>query len=294
MSPVPASQILSDGPAFGCFSRARHLGISFMRSISASGISDRSSNRSSGTATFSMGGKCSQTIREAARAAGMPPSFSSVFATFNEPAADLHKPDLNGVLTLADGPLDVGGASGNPVIFGAPSCPRAHMSDATGRTRWLGHRPGRQKLQAQSGRDRLPVPKLDVEGGDRLARAVFNLNAPWRGVVGSSIDDAPREDRACSGLRAGGVGIADVAELELERLQLPHGRCDTLRSGLSARGDHRPADLVLQLRESANQIGREIKPLRRCDACGRGIDRRECRPRPRHHPKLRYRVGHNS
>ena len=61
--------------------------------------------------------------------------------------------------------------------------------------------------------------------------------------------------------------VAVVAERDIERLQFPHGRCDTLRSGLSARPDHRPADLVLQPRESANQIGREIKPLRRCDAC---------------------------
>ena len=52
-----------------------------------------------------------------------------------------------------------------------------------GASRMEGHRPGRPKLQAQSGADRLPVPKLDVEVGDRLARAGFDLNAPWRGVA---------------------------------------------------------------------------------------------------------------
>ena len=60
-----------------------------------------------------------------------------------------------------------------------------------------GHRPGRQKLQAQSGRDRLPVPlKLDVEN-DGIARRVLNLDAPRRRVVRASVDDAVREHRAC-------------------------------------------------------------------------------------------------
>ena len=43
----------------------------------------------------------------------------------NDPAADLHKSKLSGVLALADGELDEGGAAAHPVVFGTPSCPRA-------------------------------------------------------------------------------------------------------------------------------------------------------------------------
>ena len=46
-------------------------------------------------------------------------------ATGCEPFSDLHKSDLSGVLALADGELDEGGAAAHPVVFGTPSCPRA-------------------------------------------------------------------------------------------------------------------------------------------------------------------------
>ena len=49
--------------------------------------------------------------RDAARTAGTPPSSSSSFTASNEPFSNLHKPDLNGVLALADGELDEGGAA---------------------------------------------------------------------------------------------------------------------------------------------------------------------------------------
>ena len=89
-----------------------------MRSSSASGMSDRSSMRCSSdtSAIFSTGGKCSRTIREAARIDGRSAASSQRVRGVNEPPADLHKFELNGVLALADGPLDIGGAAAHPVV----------------------------------------------------------------------------------------------------------------------------------------------------------------------------------
>ena len=94
------------------------------------------------------------------------------------------------------------------------------MSDATGRTRWLGHRPGRSKLQAQYARHGLSIAELHVKD-DGLARRVLDLHAPRRCVHPTLVDDSARENRPGpdSGGR-GGVRVAVVAELHIEELQI--------------------------------------------------------------------------
>ena len=86
--------------------------------------------------------------------------------------------------------------------------------------------------------------------------------------------------------------VTIVLELNIEGLPLAHGGRHILGPSLSARSDHRPADLVVQFRQPADEIAGKVKALRGRDA-GRGrIDGPESRARARHDPKLRF--GHNS
>ena len=116
------------------------------------------------------------------------------------------------------------------------------------RTRWLGHRPDRQKLQAQSGRDRLAVAELHVED-DGIARGVFDLDAPRRGVVAAGVDDAAREYRPGSDSGRRRMRGAIVSEPNIERLLIAHG------------GGH-----ILELSPPADEVAREVKALGGRDA----------------------------
>ena len=105
-----------------------------------------------------------------------------------------------------------------------------------------------RKLQAPFGRDRLAVAELHVED-DGIARGVFDLDAPRRGVVGTGVDDAAREYRPGSDSGRRRMRGAIVSEPNIERLLIAHG------------GGH-----ILELSQPADEVAREVKALGGRDA----------------------------